>query len=188
MKAGILVLATVAGLLTVAGCRYIGGGIAGASYDPTWQVRAARLYGEGVASNRLAVTVAPLTGEEPPQLFGGIMHAFPIREEMVGETFVPVAGTGLAARYSKNRFEILRDKVTVISEELPRLFNMHPVRMGMCTLSSQPVIMIVNKSRSSTGLYFVTLYTAAGVPLNHSRERTHSRSLHSSDHSSGKPV
>lgn len=165
MKAGLLMLAAVAGFLTVAGCQYVGGGIAGASYDPIWQVRAARLYVEVVASNRVSVAVTPQPGEHPPQLFEGIMHAFPIREERVWEAFVPVTGTALAARYSKNHFEIRSDKATVVSEELPRLFNMHPVRMGMGTVSAQPVIMIVNKSRSSTGLYFVALYTAAGEPL-----------------------
>lgn len=151
--------------LAAVGCRYIGGGIAGASFDPIWQVKAAEQYADMVASNRVTVTVARLTGAQPPQLFDGIMHAFPIRQEHIQSAFVPVADTGLAARYRKNEFELQKNNAPVLCEKLPKVFTMHPVRLGMGTVGSQPVIMIVNKSRASTGLYFVALYTLDGDPM-----------------------
>jgi len=158
-------MAVVAVCLTVIGCRYIGGGIAGASFDPIWYVRAAERYAGVVASNKVTVSVARLTGAQPPQLFDDIMHAFPIRQERIEDVFVSIAGTSLAGRYRKYRFELWRDNTVVISEKLPKVFNMHPVRLGIGTVGSQSVIMIVNKSRSSTGLYFVGLYTAQGETL-----------------------
>lgn len=160
-------VATALALLfcSVVGCRYVGGGVAGASFDPIWQVKAAERYQEAVATNRLTVTVARLTDERPPQLFGDIMHAFPVSQERIEESFVPVADTGLEARYRRQRLEIKSGTDLVINEKLPKVFNMHPIRLGMGTVASQGVIMVVNKSRASTGLYFVGLYTDQGTPL-----------------------
>lgn len=159
--------ATVVALLLtpVTGCRYIGGGVAGASFDPIWQVKAAERYPVMVSSNRLTVSVARLTGEQPPQLFDGIMHAFPVRQDRIKGSFTPINGTGFEARYRKQCLQIRSGPALLIREELPKVFNMHPVRLGIGTVASQPVIMVVNKSRASTGLYFVGLYTDQGVAL-----------------------
>ncbi len=165
MKTQLYVLVAMAVCLAASGCRWIGGGIAGARYDPIWQVRDAKLYGEVVASNKVAVAMAPLTGKQPPQLFEGITHAFPVRQERVEGALVSLAGTAFATRYSRNRFELQRDGVTIINAKLPKIFNIHPIRLGMGKLAAQSVVMIVNKTRSSTGLYFVALYTAEGERL-----------------------
>jgi len=151
--------------LTAIGCSYIGGGIAGASFDPIWQRNAAEQYPETIATNRVTVNITPRTGERPPQLFDDIMHDFPVSQERIQASFVPIASTGIEARYGKHRLEIRNGNTVLISEKLPKVFNMHPVRLGMGTVAAQSVIMVVNKSRSSTGLYFVALYTAEGKPL-----------------------
>ncbi|MDI6810028.1 MAG: hypothetical protein QME66_13870 [Candidatus Eisenbacteria bacterium] len=159
------IMVFVASCLALIGCRYIGGGVAGASFDPIWQVKAAKRYPAMVSSNKVTVSVARLTGEQPPQLFDDIMHAFPVRQDRVEDSFMPIAGTGLEARYHKCHLDIRSGHAVLINEKLPKVFNMHPVRLGMGTVASQSLIMIVNKSRASTGLYFVALYTAQGVPL-----------------------
>jgi len=113
----------------------------------------------------ISVVLSPLTEEQPPQLFAEIMDKFPIHEEHIDEAWTPVVGTSFNARFREHRFELREDDIVVVSETLPKIFNMHPVRLGMGTVASTPVILIVNKSRSSTGLYFVGLYTAQGFPL-----------------------
>ena len=151
--------------LGVIGCDYIGGGIAGASFDPPWQVKAAKRYVETVATNEISVVLLPLNDEQPPQLFEEIMDKFPINENHIDAEWTPVIGTSFNARYREHRFELREGNVVIISEKLPNIFNMHPVRLGIGTVASTPMIMIVNKSRSSTGLYFVGLYTTKGAPL-----------------------
>jgi len=70
-------------LSSVIGCGYISGGVAGASFDPIWEVKSAERYPQVVATSRVRVTVALLTGERPPQMFEGIMHAFPVHQERI---------------------------------------------------------------------------------------------------------
>ena len=151
--------------LVLIGCDYIGGGVAGASSDPPLQVKAAKRYVEKVASNEISVVLSPIKEERPPQLFEEIMDKFPIHEDNIEEAWTPVIGTSFNARYREHRFDLREDNTVIISETLPKIFNMHPIRLGIGTVASTPVIMIVNKSRSSTGLYFVGLYTAKGTPL-----------------------
>ena len=151
--------------LVLIGCDYIGGGVAGASSDPPWQVKAAKRYVESVATNEISVVLSPLKEEQPPQLFEEIMDKFPIHEGHIDAEWTPVIGTCFNARYREHRFDLREDNTVIISETLPKIFNMHPIRLGIGTVASTPVIMIVNKSRSSTGLYFVGLYTAKGTPL-----------------------
>ncbi len=165
MRAFPVAMAAVALCLGVIGCRYIGGGVAGASFDPIWRVNSANQYTETVAGDRITVSVSPRTGERPPQLFGEIMRCFPINVERVEKTWTSIPNSSSDARYRRYRFELRSGSSILISEKLPKVFNMHPVRLGMGTVGTQSVIMIVNKSRSSTGLYFVALYTLQGEPL-----------------------
>jgi hypothetical protein len=54
---------------------------------------------------------------------------------------------------------------TLVTENLPSAFYMHPVRVGVDKISDNPIIMIVNKSRATTGRYFVAIYLHNGEPI-----------------------
>lgn len=139
--------------------------MAGASFDPAWRIKAANNYSPTIAADIIDIDILPQNEERPPQLFDEIMHAFPIHIKRVDEKFVSITNTPYSARYRSNTFTLKNGDTVIIEEHLPKLFNMHPIRLGMGEVGSRQIFMIVNKSRSSTGLYFVGLYDADGSPL-----------------------
>ena len=60
--------------------------------------------------------------------------------------------TNLRAKFSNREFTIVTDSSkTIVSEKLPSAFYMHPIRVGIDQINNQPIVMIVNKSRATTG-------------------------------------
>jgi hypothetical protein len=161
----VLVASAVLGVSFLAGCSIVGGGIAGAGYDPIWQVKSAEAY-RPLVSPMVAETVTPnAAGERPQPHTGDMMRTFPAQVESLGEETVSIPGSSLSARYDKRVFALHNKGALVLSQELPAVFDVRPVRLGYGVFSGCPVVMIVNRSRSSTGLCFVGLYTARGGAL-----------------------
>ncbi len=152
-------------LAIVSGCSIVGGGIAGASYDPIWRVKSAERYRTTIATNFTECLLTATARTRPEQHFDDLMRTFPSEVQRVEEAFVSVPNSSFLARYRRRMFELQHEDKTVIIERLPTVFDMHPVRLGMGRLSGVPVVMIANKSRSTSGMYFIGLYTQDGIVL-----------------------
>ena len=72
---------------------------------------------------------------------------------------------GLSANFGNHEFVVQKGNKIIIKENLPSVFVMHPMRLGIDEVDSIPLIMVVNKSRASTGRYFVAIYEINGTPL-----------------------
>jgi len=147
------------------GCKELGGGIAGAGRDSGSRRRAVDNY-EGMRSPLIRVSVfdnPPLP--TPKQHFPDILRSFPISVERVDERIIHIPHTNFRAQYKRNRFKLRNGDTVVIEEQLPAVFNMHPLRIGVGTLGGRGIVMLINKSRSSTGRYFVAIYGQDGEDL-----------------------
>ena len=72
---------------------------------------------------------------------------------------------GFPASFGNHELIIRKDERVIIKENLPSVFVMHPMRLGIDEVNGVRVIMVVNKSRASTGRYFVAIYELDGTPL-----------------------
>jgi len=149
----------------ITGCRFIGGGVAGGSYDPISIVKAAKDYAPVIANDRITVSVLSNQGDSPPQLFDTIMHDFSFSQTKVDWNRVRVPGTSLVASYSHAVFELYGVGVKAIGESLPSVFSGRFVVLGVGKVSAESVIMIVNRARATTGLTFVALYASDDTTL-----------------------
>src|SRR5690625_1896795 len=104
-------------------------------------------------------------GNKPTQEFERIFSEF--------ESSIPVLEkepinltANLTAQFSKRVFTLKESgSKVIIYEELPRAFYMHPMRVGLAKLAGRTILVIVNKSRATTGRYFVAIYLESGQLL-----------------------
>jgi hypothetical protein len=93
------------------------------------------------------------------------MRTFPVQVESLAEETVSIPGSSLSARYDKRVLTLYDHGVLALSQELPAVFDVRPVQLGHGVFSGRSVVMIANRSRSSTGLCFVGVYTTGGGAL-----------------------
>ncbi len=104
-------------------------------------------------------------GEKPAQEFEGIFNEFE-KSIPVLENKPQSLTNNLIAEFS-NRVFILKEQSSrvIIQEKLPSAFYMHPMRVGLDKLAGHTIVIIVNKSRATTGRYFVAIYLENGQIL-----------------------
>jgi hypothetical protein len=163
-----LLAATVA--LLLAGCGG-GGGIAGASWDSSSNLAEVEAYPAHI-SPRLRETVqANACGsshddaQEFAQRFEDVFTDFVFNIERLDEVPVLLPGTGIEVSFRDRTFVAVRHGEPLISEPLPTVFSMRPPELGIGELGGNPVILLRNRSRSSTGRHFVAIYALDGTAL-----------------------
>lgn len=159
--------------ILVAGCDSdSGGGIAGASWDSKKNIVEVENY-QGYVSPQLSEEViqnqchgrSPETWAGISQHFDDIFRSFAFHLERVEARPVELPGFGLEVSFKDQEFLAKKMDIVLIREKLPSVFVMHPIRLGADKLGGVPVIMVVNKSRASTGRYFVAIYAQDGTLL-----------------------
>lgn len=157
--------------LLVAGCDS-GGGIAGASWDSKKNIAEVEKY-QGYISAQLSEEVignqcrgrSQETWAGISQHFDDIFRSFSFHLDLLEGSASEIPGLGLDVSFKEREFIAKKGGTPIIQEKLPSVFVMHPMRLGVDKLGSDPVIMVVNKSRASTGRYFVAIYAQDGTPL-----------------------
>lgn len=149
-----------------------GGGIAGASWDSKKKIAEVENY-QGYVSEKLSESVlenqcrgrSKETWVGISQHFDDIFRSFTFHVERLEGNAVEIPSLGLEVSFNDREFIARKDGTALIQEKLPSVFVMHPMRLGADTLGGIPVIMVVNKSRASTGRYFVAIYAQDGTLL-----------------------
>ncbi len=157
--------------LVMVGCDS-GGGIAGASWDSRKNIAEIENY-QGYISPQLSeeVTENQCRGRSKEtwagisQHFEDIFRSFHFHLDRLEGRASKIPDLGLDVSFKEREFMAKKDGTPTIQEKLPSVFVMHPMRLGVDKLGSDPVIMVVNKSRASTGRYFVAIYAQDGTPL-----------------------
>ena len=158
--------------ILAAGCdRDSGGDVAGASWDSKKNLTEIENY-QGYISQILSEVViknqchgSPETWAGISQHFEDIFRSFAFHLEVLEGHTVALSGFGLEASFKNRELLVKKNGNTLIRDILPSVFAMHPMWLGIDELGGVPVIMVVNKSRSSTGRYFVAIYALDGTPL-----------------------
>jgi len=149
-----------------------GGGIAGASWDSKKNIAEVENYQGYIASTLSEEIVknqchgrSQETWAGIAQHFNDIFRSFAFNLERLEANPTPIPSLGLEVSFKDREFLAKKDGTVLIREKLPSVFVMHPMRLGVDKLDSVPVIMVVNKSRASTGRYFVAVYSQDGTLL-----------------------
>lgn len=145
----------------------IAGCVAGAGFDRSSDCQKARMWGKRTVVPEVTViteSVAQHTyAYKPSSPFEEFQHhGMPI---MDSETSVP--GTDYRVVYRKRHLTIYRGQNPVVSEQLPVVFNMHP----LCTAvlpgltSTEDVLVCSIRSRASTRCHLLLVYDGNGKEL-----------------------
>jgi hypothetical protein len=153
-------------LLMASGCD--GGGVAGAGRDPDQGKIEADNY-PGYVSPRLSENV--LQNQCNGQTFAGLsqhfedtLRSFAFHLEMVGQTPIELANYGLQASFKNHELLVKKNDEVLIKQTLPSVFAAEPM-LGIDEMGGLKVIMVADRSRSTTGRYFVAIYSLDGTPL-----------------------
>lgn len=148
--------------LLYSSCDYIGGGVAGAGYDPIWKRKAAENYrGFRDSSIQLARKSESLPGVV--QTFEHMLEKFP-SHTLVAQNSSNQFGD-LQIDFRDQHLTVQRSAQVLFEERLPSVFYMHDLQVGRFQVQGRDLLLFVTKSRATTGLYFVGLYASAGQRL-----------------------
>lgn len=170
MRKTILNLIIFLALLTV-GCSIgdYGGGIAGGGMDSKKDIEEANNYQRYISSLISEQIIKNQIKCDQLTHFDDILRSFSFNKSFFKERIdkhpVELTEFGLTASFQNHEFLVQRKEKTLIKEHLPTVFKMPRMNLGIDKLTGTPVIMVVNRSRASTGRYFVAIYMLDGTPL-----------------------
>jgi len=153
-------------LLLASGCD--GAGVAGAGRDPDQGKIEADAY-PAFISPRLSESVLPnpCNGQGfagLSQHFDDILRAFAFHRETVGQTPVELPDHALQASFKNHEFLVKKHGEVLIREDLPSVFAAEPM-LGTDVVGGVEVIVLTDRARSTTGRYFIAIYSMDGTPL-----------------------
>ena len=116
-------------------------------------------------SDNLSETTLENCGEKPTQQFEKMFDDFPFSIQVVENTSKTFYKNFSASFI--NRVLVIQNEnsKTIVTETLPSAFYMHPVSLGVAELGGHTVIMVSDKSRATTGRYFIAIYLENGEAI-----------------------
>lgn len=149
MNRAVLTLLTA---LTLTGC------IAGAGLDPSWVRSKARNFPRKVGTG-VSVINGPREFRHD-QIVGNVLCNFPHRGYLDdGEEH---RYKDLWFSFKDRRILVRRDEKTVIDVQLPSAFYMHKLQVAVDVVAGRRVVLLLNSTRASTGLYYLGVYRDDG--------------------------
>jgi hypothetical protein len=139
--------------------------VAGGGLDSKKNIEEANNYQRYISPRLSEELIKNQISCSQPAHFEDIFRSFSFHKERIEKRPVELSEFGFTATFKEHEFLVRRKEEVLIKEHLPTLFNMHPMRLGIDKLAGIPVIMVVNKSRSSTGRYFIAIYMLDGTLL-----------------------
>jgi hypothetical protein len=143
-------------------------GIGGASQDSKESAAEVENY-QRYISPKLSETLSRNQCRGPStdwsQHFEDIFRSFKFSLKRVDEYPVAIEKYGLTVSFQNREFRVLKNDGIKIREVLPSVFTMHPIWLGIDQLEGVPIMMTANRSRASTGRYFLAIYTLDGELL-----------------------
>lgn len=162
MRTALLISLFAVATLAFVGCSIVGGGIAGAGYDAVWDRNAAKNYKSFKAPSLQIVREEV----EPPlvrQAFDKMFDDFP-EHTLIDQDSAGRLGD-FTIIFRRHRFTVQRSGTTIIDERLPSVFYMHDLQVARVSAQPDDLLLFLTRSRATTGLSFVGLYTVSGQRL-----------------------
>ena len=148
-------------MVLICGCD--GFGIAGAGYDSKQSLKEVENY---------KAYIAPAISEEIIQNKNGvtyhsedILRSFSFSIPKLDGNSVAIPQYGLSAIFQNRELVVKNKDQIIINEQLPSVFYMHPMRLGIDEIGGAPVLMVINNSRATTGMRFIGIYKLDGTVL-----------------------
>jgi len=153
-----------AAVLLGSGCQFIGGGVAGAGYDSIWTVNAAKAEPAYISAR---LSEERVDHHDPYQHLKveELVRDFPSVIPKLSSRSAIIPGTDMEALYNRYKLEIYSENRRIIDDNLPKVFYMHGPVLGMGRLGHESVLIICARSRATTGLNFIAIYSAEGEML-----------------------
>jgi len=148
-----------------AGCSIIGGGIAGAGWDSVWARRSAENY-VGFSSPRVEIKTEASTihsGLTWSEFNSLLSSPFPQHGTVSPNQSARLANWEILLRPA--HVQITFPDGAKLDEPLPSVFRARPFQFAACTLGGEPILILLNRARATTGLCFLGLYTRDGNRL-----------------------
>lgn len=159
MKLYVLLAAIAFGCVS---CDWLGGGVAGAGSDSSGVRNAAKNYrGYQDASVTLASEAASMPDVQ--QKFEKMLDSFP--EHILVEQDTNSSLGEFQISFHKQHLSVQQAGRLLFEEQLPAAFYMHELQVGRFQMRRHDLLLFITKSRATTGLYFVGLYSVSGQRL-----------------------
>jgi hypothetical protein len=157
----LFVLLTAIGFAGVS-CDKIGGGVAGAGYDSILVRKTAENY-SGYQDASVTLTREAASVSDVQQTFEKMLDGFP--EHILIEQDTDSSLGEFHISFHKQHLRVQQADRLLFEEQLPAAFYMHELQVGRFQMGGHDFLLFITKSRATTGLYFVGLYSIAGERL-----------------------
>ena len=159
MKLYVLLAAIAFGCVS---CDWLGGGVAGAGSDSIWVRNAAKNY-HGYQDASVTITREAASVPDVQQTFEKMLDSFP--EHILVEQDTNSSLGEFQISFHKQHLSVQQSGRLLFEEQLPAAFYMHELQVGRFQLRGHDLLLFITKSRATTGLYFVGLYSSTGKRL-----------------------
>jgi hypothetical protein len=159
MKLYVLLAAIAFGCVS---CDWLGGGVAGAGSDAIWVRNAAKNY-HGYQDASVTLTREAASTPDVQQTFEKMLDSFPEHTLVEQDTNSSLGEFQIS--FHKQHLSVQRAGRSLFEEQLPAAFYMHELQVGRFQIHGRDLLLFITKSRATTGLYFVGLYSVTGQRL-----------------------
>ena len=159
MKLYVLLAAIAFGCVS---CDWLGGGVAGAGSDAIWVRNAAKNY-HGYQDDSVTLTRETASVPDVQQTFEKMLDSFPEHTLVEQETNRSLGAFQIS--FHKQHLSMQQAGRLLFEEQLPAAFYMHELQIGRFQLHGRDLLVFLTKSRATTGLYFIGLYSTSGQRL-----------------------
>jgi hypothetical protein len=136
-------------------------GVAGAGFDKKSVIQKLESY-PGYMSPLISESTQKNCGDKVTQQFDNIFDEFPKSISRL-KGYTRQLSEDLTVGFSNREFFMKdQDLEYIVTEKLPSAFYMHPMQVGMMELDENRVVIVVNRSRATTGKIFVAIYLDDG--------------------------
>ncbi len=159
MKAFILSLGLALGCVS---CDWLGGGVAGAGSDSIWVRDAAKNY-HGYQDTSITLTREAVSNPDVQQTFEKMLDGFP--EHILIDQDTNSSLGEFQISFNKQHLSVRQKGQLLFEEQVPAAFYSEDLQVGRFQMRSHDLLIFITKSKASTGLYFVGLYSITGQRL-----------------------
>jgi hypothetical protein len=145
--------------------------LAGASWDSAGDLAEVDSYQAHIAPGLTATVQDNPCGSAVDDAFGveqrfeDVFSDFAFSIERLEAAPVELPGTAITVAFRDRTFVATDNGQPLITETLPAVFSMRPPALGVGQLGGRSVILLVNRSRATTGRVFVAVYLLDGTTL-----------------------
>lgn len=136
--------------------------MAGGGFDTKLVRNAAKNY-SGFQDRAVTISREARSDPDVRQTFLNMLDSLPEHTLVDQNTNCPFGEFTIS--FYQQQITVERGSYRLFDERLPRAFYMHELQIGRFQLHGRDLLVFLTKSRATTGLYFIGLYSTSGQRL-----------------------